>query len=113
MIVILYKTGKGGKILYYTVHDRQLLLDSPYALCSSWRVGLGRERERTHRFASLAARDEAIRRLVSGRIKDGYRLLYSFNRSSGGVVTGFLHGLAQHEANSRERILEAALYGAL
>jgi len=40
MIVILYKTGKGGKILYYTVHDRQLLLDSPYALCSSWRVGM-------------------------------------------------------------------------
>jgi hypothetical protein len=83
MLVTLFKTGKDGKPHYYTVHDRQQVLDSPYAVCASWRVGMGREREKLHRFSTLAERDAEIRRLMSRRIKDGYRLLYSFSRSGG------------------------------
>jgi hypothetical protein len=86
MIITLYKVGKDGKTHYYTVHDRQPLLDSPYSLCASWRVGLGKERERLHRFETLLERDAMIRRLMSRRIKDGYRILYTFSR--GGVPVG-------------------------
>jgi hypothetical protein len=86
MIITLYKTGKDGKTHYYTVHDRQPVLDAPYAICASWRVGLGKERERLHRFQSLLERDRMIRRLVSQRVKDGYRILYTFSR--GGVSVG-------------------------
>jgi hypothetical protein len=86
MIITLYKAGKDGKTYYYTVHDRQPLLDSPYALCASWRVGLGKERERLHRFETLLDRDKAIRRLIATRVNDGYKILYTFTRA--GVSIG-------------------------
>jgi hypothetical protein len=94
MIITLYMTGKDGRIHYYTLHDRQQLLDTPYALSTSWRIGLGKERERIQGFASLADRDERIRFLMAGRMKRGYRLLYSFSRA------GF--------ADSTETFLESA-----
>jgi hypothetical protein len=81
MIITLYKTGADGRIAYYTIHDRQPALDAPYALCASWRVGAGRERERLHRFETLAGRDKAVRTLVARRVKAGYRILYFFSRS--------------------------------
>jgi hypothetical protein len=87
MIITLYKIGKDGKTWYYTVHDRQQVLDAPYALSAAWRQGLGRERERLHRFQSLAARDRMIRKLVAQRLKVGYRLLYSFSRWAGKIPT--------------------------
>jgi hypothetical protein len=86
MIITLYKVGKNGKIHYYTVHDRQPVLDSPYAICASWRLGLGKEREKLHRFGTLLDRDKMIRRLISRRVKDGYKILYTFTR--GGVSIG-------------------------
>ena len=81
MIITLYRTGTDGRIHYYTIHDRQPVLDAPYSLCSSWRVGLGRERERLRRFETLGERDKAVRNLVARRVKDGYRILYFFSRS--------------------------------
>jgi hypothetical protein len=86
MIITLYRVGKDGKTHYYTVHDRQPALDSPYAICASWRVGLGKERERMHRFQALPDRDKIIRRLIAARVKDGYKILYTFTR--GGVSIG-------------------------
>ncbi len=71
---------------FYTVHDRQNALDSTYALCASWRVGSGRERERLYRFETLLDKDAMIRRLITSRLKDGYRVLYTFVRS--GVSIG-------------------------
>lgn len=81
MIITLYRPGKDGKTHYYTVHDRQPLLDSPYSLCASWRVGLGKERESLHRFGSLLERDKMIRRLIALRVRAGYKILYTFTRS--------------------------------
>jgi hypothetical protein len=86
MIITLYKVGKDEKTRYYTVHDRQPVLDAPYAICASWRIGLGKEREKLHRFQSLLDRDKMIRRLISQRVKDGYKILYTFSR--GGVSAG-------------------------
>jgi hypothetical protein len=86
MIITLYKVGKDEKTHYYTVHDRQPVLDAPYAICASWRVGLGKEREKLHRFQSLLERDKMIRRLIAARIKDDYKILYTFSR--GGISVG-------------------------
>jgi hypothetical protein len=86
MIITLYKVGKDGKTHYYTIHDRQPVLDAPYAICASWRVGLGKEREKLHRFPSLLDRDLLIRRLIARRVKDGYKILYTFSR--GGLSAG-------------------------
>jgi len=81
MIITLIKSGKDGRLHYYTIHDRQQLLDAPFALCAAWRVGMGRERERLHRFQSVVERDRMLRTLVARRLRDGYRLLYSFSRA--------------------------------
>jgi hypothetical protein len=86
MIITLYKVGANGRTYYYTVHDRQPVLDAPYAICASWRIGLGKEREKLHRFETLADRDRMIRRLISRRVGDGYKILYTFSR--GGVSLG-------------------------
>jgi hypothetical protein len=87
MIITLYKVGKDGKTHhYYTVHDRQPVFDAPYAICASWRVGLGKERERLHRFQTLLERDRMIRRLIGTRVSDGYKILYTFTRA--GVSIG-------------------------
>lgn len=88
----MYKAGKDGKTHYYTVHDRQPVLDAPYALCASWRVGLGKERERLHRFQTLLERDKTIRRLIGLRIRDGYKILYTFTRSGLSVGPDFSIG---------------------
>jgi|WetSurMetagenome_2_1015567.scaffolds.fasta_scaffold1130407_1 hypothetical protein len=82
MIITLYKVGPDEKKYYYTVHDRQPVLDAPYAICASWRIGLGREREKLHRFDRLADRDRMIRRLIASRVKDGYKILYTFSRDA-------------------------------
>ena len=94
----MYKAGKDGKTHYYTVHDRQPVLDAPYALCASWRIGLGKERERLHRFRSLLERDRTIRRLIGLRMKDGYKILYTFTRE--GVTVGADHPVGMDAALS-------------
>ncbi len=86
MIITLYKLGRDGTTHYYTIHDRQPVLDSPYSLCASWRIGLGKERERLHRFQTLLEKDKTIRGLIAKRVKDGYKILYSFSRA--GVSVG-------------------------
>jgi hypothetical protein len=86
MIITLYKLGKDGKTHYYTVHDRQPVLDSPYTLCASWRIGLGKERERLHRYQTLQERDKNLRRLIAKHVREGYKILYTFTR--GGVSAG-------------------------
>lgn len=92
MIVTLFKAGKAGRTLYYTVHDRQQSLTSPYALTAAWRSGNGKEREKLYCFDSLGEMDTMIRTILARRIKDGYRLLYSWSRdarwSDPGLVAG-------------------------
>lgn len=82
MIVTLFKTGKDGRLLYYSIHDRQQTLSDPYTLTSAWRTGNGKEREKHYSFDCLAHMDTMIRSLLSRRIKAGYKLLYSFSRDA-------------------------------
>ena len=82
MIVTLMKHGKDGRLLYYTIHDRQQSLHFPHSLTTLFRTGSGRERERHYDFATLAEMDAMIRSLLSKRVRDGYRLLYSWSRDA-------------------------------
>lgn len=82
MIVTLFKTASNGALLYYTIHDRQAGLSEPYTLTVTWSRGAGRGREKFYVFDSLAEKDRMIRSLLARRTKDGYRLLYSFNRGT-------------------------------
>jgi len=82
MIVTLMKRGKDGRILYYTIHDRQQSLTSSHALTTLFRSGAGRERERHYEFDSLSRMDAMIKTLLVRRIKGGYRLLYSWSRDA-------------------------------
>lgn len=102
MIITLFKVGRDGKTYYYTVHDRQPVLDAPYAICASWRVGSGKEREKLHRFETLLDRDKMIRRIIAQRVKGGYKILYTFTR--GGVSVGADPALASASPAVLERI---------
>ena len=82
MIVTLMKHGKDGRLLYYTIHDRQQSLTSPHALTTLFKTGSGREREKHYDFPTLAAMDALIRSLLAKRIRDGYRVLYSWSRDA-------------------------------
>jgi len=82
MIVTLMKHGKDGRLLYYTIHDRQQSLTSLHALTTLFRTGSGREREKHYDFETLADMDVMIRALLSRRIRDGYRVLYSWSRDA-------------------------------
>jgi hypothetical protein len=80
MIMTLYKTSPDGSIRYYTIHDRQPLLTSRYALTLASRKGNGQERERIRGFETQTEMDAMIRKVFSKKMKDGYTLLYSFMR---------------------------------
>jgi len=80
MIITLYKPGADGSIRYYTIHDRQPLLTARFALTVAWRAGEGREREKIYGFETLSEVDTKVRQVFKRKVKDGYRLLYSFVR---------------------------------
>lgn len=80
MLITLFKTAANGKILYYTLHDRQPLLTAPYALTVAWRTGEGQEREKIYGFETIAEMDRKIRELFGRRLRTGYKLLYSYMR---------------------------------
>lgn len=80
MIITLYKTGPDGATRYYTIHDRQALLTSRYALTIASRTGNGQEKESIHGFDTQAGMDVMIRKAFRRKIKGGYTLLYSFMR---------------------------------
>ena len=84
MIVTLFSQTRDGRLLYYTLHDRQPALDGFPALTAAWRREGARERERRYVFDSAGERDRALRRLFSGAVRRGYRLLYSFDRAGPG-----------------------------
>lgn len=65
---------------YYSLHDRQPLLTSRYALTVAWRAGEGCERDKIYGFDTLARMDQKIRQIFKRKIKDGYTLLYSYIR---------------------------------
>lgn len=81
MIITLYRPGSGGKILYYSIHDRQPLLTARYSLTLAWRTGDSQEREKIYGFDSLSEKNAKIKDVLSRKKTQGYRVLYSFQRA--------------------------------
>jgi predicted DNA-binding WGR domain protein len=80
MIMTLYRTSSDGSVKYYTMHDRQPLLTSRYALTLASRTGNGQERERIRSFETQSEMDAMIRKVITKKSKAGFTLLYSFMR---------------------------------
>lgn len=87
MIITMYKPGSNGSIRYYTIHDRQPLLTARYAVTIAWRAGEGRECDKVYGFDTKAEMDKKIKQVFSRKIKDGYKLLYSYTRNGAIIDT--------------------------
>jgi len=81
MLFTLYKPGADGKIRYYSIHDRQPMLYSRYALTVSWFAGNESAREKVYSFETRADMDAKLRTLFRTKLRDGYRMLYQFKRN--------------------------------
>lgn len=81
MIITLFKPGSNGSIRYYTIHDRQPLLTARYALTIAWRTGEGRECDKVYGFDTASEMDKKIKQVFRKKLKDGYKLLYSYTRN--------------------------------
>ncbi|MBN2873717.1 MAG: WGR domain-containing protein, partial [Spirochaetales bacterium] len=80
MMITLYKTDDDASIRYYAMHDRQPLLTAPFALTVVWWPANGRGREKIYGFDSAASMDKKLRQLFSRKIREGYVVLYRFER---------------------------------
>ena len=67
---------------YYTMHDRQGHLFSPYTFTSVWGTVLQSGREKVFTFDTRRDMEKKMRFLMKKRISSGYKVLYSFSRKS-------------------------------
>jgi len=84
MIITLYAESSEGRLRYYTIHDRQPSLESPYTLTAAWRGENARERERRYTFESAFEKNKMLKKLFLKTAHRGYKLLYSFDREGFG-----------------------------
>jgi hypothetical protein len=80
MIVVMYKTDRAGRPHYYTLHDRQGNLFSPFSLSVQWGASPNSGREKEYIFKNAAEKETKIRQTIRKRFLTGYKLLYSFTR---------------------------------
>ena len=80
-MITLYRVDDPDTIRYYSISDRQghLFYDNTFTV--SWGVALSAGRERLHVFDSRRDMDDKLRELVRRRIRDGYRVLYTYFRA--------------------------------
>lgn len=81
MIITFYKfTGKTNR--YYTIHDRQGDLFSTYSFTAVWGIEMYSGREKMYTFKSREQMERKIRLIFKERIRNGYKVLYSFARKA-------------------------------
>lgn len=78
MMIALYRITKTGQMDYYYIHDYQGNLFSPYTFTVIWGKDLNTGKERSFTFSTRIEMDEKLRELFNKRVKDGYKLLYSY-----------------------------------
>ena len=81
MTITFYKQSSSST-RYYTMHDRQGNLFSPYTFTSVWGTVLQSGREKVFTFDSRQEMDKKLCFLIKKRIESGYKVLYSFSRGS-------------------------------
>ena len=91
MMITFYKTDASRRLYYYCISDRQRHLFARHSLTVSWGVALTHGRERTLIFATEEEKQQKLQRVISGRVKAGYKLLYTyFRRREYGNLQGAL-----------------------
>jgi len=80
MTITFYKQSKTS-LMYYTMHDRQGNLFTPYTFTSVWGSVIESGRQRVFTFNSREEMNKKLRFLMGKRIKSGYKVLYSFSRN--------------------------------
>lgn len=80
MLITFYRTDSNSEPYYYALHDRQGHLFSPYSFTVTWGAELSVGREKVYTFASREEMDAKLREIIDQRLRDGYRVLYSYFR---------------------------------
>ncbi len=65
---------------FYTIHNRQGNLFTPYSLTIAWGASMDSGREKLIILESRKELDDRIRRVLHRRLSEGYRVLYSYFR---------------------------------
>jgi hypothetical protein len=81
MTVTLYRE-RVGRTSYYSISDSQELLFDGYGFSTVWGSDLNRGRRKDYTFQTRRQMRERCRKLISRRLADGYRLLYTFSRDA-------------------------------
>lgn len=85
-MVTLYKLDMKGVPRYYTIHDRQGLLFSRYSFTATWGSDAsGGGGERLFQFQLRREMDRKIRALLRLRLRNGYRVIYTYFRRSDSI----------------------------
>lgn len=82
MYVTLYRTVYNRPTRYFTMHDRQGNLFTPYSLTVSHGASISGGSERLYILESQRELDERIRHIIRRRLRDGYQVLYSYFRQN-------------------------------
>jgi hypothetical protein len=78
MMLAFYKRTPPDELRYYYVHDYQGGLFSPFALTTIWGKESERGRRREYSFENRSDMERKIRKILTTRARDGYKLLYSY-----------------------------------
>jgi predicted DNA-binding WGR domain protein len=80
-MITLYRVDEPETIRYYSISDRQGHLFYDHTFTASWGVALAAGRERVYVFDSRRDMDNKLQELIRRRIRDGYRVLYTYFRA--------------------------------
>ncbi|MFP4484627.1 MAG: WGR domain-containing protein [Spirochaetaceae bacterium] len=80
MLITFYRSDSSDEVHFYSIHDRQPSLFGDHAFTVIWGRALRRGREKVYTFSTREELDDKLRELISTRIREGYRVLYSYFR---------------------------------
>ena len=81
MLVTLYRSDRSDRLRYYAIDDRQGHLFSSYTFTVTWGPSLSMGNEKQYTFETRDEMDRQLQKLVRARIREGYRVLYSYFRA--------------------------------
>jgi hypothetical protein len=82
MTVTFYRKQEDGKVQYYSIHDRQGDFFTPFVLTAVWGNDLNTGRVKVFTFKNSEELDKKLRNVFLSRVRNGYKVLYSFARSA-------------------------------
>jgi predicted DNA-binding WGR domain protein len=78
MVTFYFQTE--SSIRYYSIHDRQGNFFKPHTFTVTWGKNLSSGRLKVYTFETRREMDDKLRKIFKARMRQGYKLLYSFSR---------------------------------